>query len=100
MFTTNLSSLKLPFEPLLIFFCISFGIAFIAARLLYTRFVHLRGIPGPYWAPFTRAWLLKTLASENAAHIYEKVNLEHGITVTIFPETLMILLLTLERTPR
>lgn len=67
---------------IVIFEFVNLGLGFLAlyvvARLLTTRYLHLRGIPGPRWAPFTRLWLLKSLASEDSANTYVQVNRKYG----------------------
>lgn len=54
-------------------------ILYVFCRLLATRYLHLRTIPGPKWAPFTRLWMLRTLASENSSRIYVGVNNQYGL---------------------
>ena len=65
-----------------------FGVAclaiYLSVRLLVTRYFHLNTIPGPWWAPYTRLWLLKCLASEDAANVYVRVNQKYGLRL-VFP---------------
>lgn len=42
--------------------------------------LRLRQIPGPWWAPFTRLWLFKTLASEDSPNRYIEVNEKYGMS--------------------
>ena len=41
---------------------------------------HLQGIPGPWWAPFSRMWLFMTLASEDSPNRYIDVNDRYGMS--------------------
>jgi len=50
-----------------------FWVGFIASRLR-----PLSKIPGPWWARYTRFWLVKTLASGRSQHIFIDVNKEYG----------------------
>lgn len=40
--------------------------------------LHLKSIPGPWWAPYSRLWLFKTLASEDSPNRYIEVNDKYG----------------------
>ncbi|XRM37641.1 hypothetical protein ABZX51_001103 [Aspergillus tubingensis] len=51
--------------------------------------LHLRKIPGPWWAPYTRLWLFRALYSERCADIYLQVNREYGPLVRIGPNHLI-----------
>ena len=39
----------------------------------------LRHIPGPWWAAWSRLWLVRALASGDAAGKYEEVNQKYGM---------------------
>lgn len=59
---------------MILLFCVAFY------RLSTRRFLHLRKIPGPWWAPYTRLWLFKTLASEDSPNRYIQVNEQYGMS--------------------
>ncbi|RAH69244.1 cytochrome P450 [Aspergillus aculeatinus CBS 121060] len=50
---------------------------------------HLRKIPGPWWAPYTRLWLFRALYSERCAEVYLQVNRQYGPLVRIGPNHLI-----------
>ncbi len=50
-----------------------FWVGFMASRLR-----PLSKIPGPWWARYTRFWLVKTLASGRSQHVFIDVNKEYG----------------------
>ena len=60
---------------LVILFCYS------VYRLVARRFFHLSAFPGPWWAAFSRIWLLKTLASEDSPGRYIEVNERYGTSL-------------------
>ncbi|KAL8769420.1 MAG: hypothetical protein Q9209_004648 [Squamulea sp. 1 TL-2023] len=60
-----------------------------AYKLLLQPFFHLYGIPGPWWAPYTRAWLFMTLASEDSPSRYIAVNDKYGPLARIGPNHLI-----------
>ncbi|KAF2196241.1 putative benzoate 4-monooxygenase cytochrome P450 [Delitschia confertaspora ATCC 74209] len=62
----------------------------VIAPLLTYRYLHLKTVPGPRWAPFTRLWLLRTLASEDSANIYKKVNQKYGPLARIGPNHVIV----------
>ena len=45
---------------------------------MYVGFRHLKEIPGPTWAPYSRFWLVKTLASGDSAQRFLEVNKKYG----------------------
>lgn len=56
---------------------------------LYIRHCHLAKIPGPFWAPYTRLWLSKTLASGDSARIWVDINQKYGPIARIGPNNLL-----------
>ena len=50
--------------------------------LIIRTLLHLRQIPGPWWAPYTRLWLSKTLASEDSPNRYIEVNEKYGMSIS------------------
>jgi hypothetical protein len=54
------------------------AIFYITYILVASRILHLKDIPGPWWAPYTRLWLFKTLASEKSHKRYVEVNDQYG----------------------
>ncbi|KAF4634721.1 hypothetical protein G7Y89_g3383 [Cudoniella acicularis] len=61
----------------------------VAYTLIARRFFHLRNIPGPWWACYTRIWLLKTLASEDSPNRYIETNRKYGPLARIGPNHLI-----------
>lgn len=65
-------------------------LAILASLLLALGFVlaapwlHLRNIPGPLWAAYTRFWLVKVLASGESAAKFVDVNKTYGKTSVFF----------------
>lgn len=43
-----------------------------------TRFFRLRSVPGPFWAAYSRLWLVRTLASGESAAAFVDVNKTYG----------------------
>lgn len=65
------------------------GLTFVLLlQLIYGSIIqaqfHLRSIPGPWWAAYTRLWLVKALASEKCAEHYLEVNKKFGRLAAAF----------------
>ncbi|KAL8902778.1 MAG: hypothetical protein Q9207_004386 [Kuettlingeria erythrocarpa] len=60
-----------------------------AYKLLVHPFCHLKDVPGPWWAPYSRAWLFMTLASEDSPNHYVAVNDKYGPLARIGPNHLL-----------
>ena len=42
------------------------------------RFSRLRSVPGPFWAAYSRVWLVRALASGESAKVFVDVNKPYG----------------------
>ncbi len=63
----------------IIFTSICFALYSLISSFSYALF-HLKGIPGPWWARYTRLWLLRTLASEDCANRYREIGEQYGMS--------------------
>lgn len=50
----------------------------VVATSFATHFLRLRHVPGPWWAAYSRSWLVRVLASGDAAAKLEEVNGKYG----------------------
>lgn len=50
----------------------------IVATSFASSFLRLRHVPGPWWAAYSRSWLMRVLLSGDAAAKFEEVNRKHG----------------------
>ena len=57
----------------------------IVAITFVSSFLRLRRIPGPWWAAFTRLWLVRTLALGDAATEFDNVNKAYGRRAYVKP---------------
>lgn len=64
--------------------CATTGIALAVYFLVSTlhqiiaNSLHLRQIPGPWWARYTRLWLLRALCAEHSSDHYMRLNQQYG----------------------
>ncbi|KAL8848824.1 MAG: hypothetical protein Q9221_006163 [Calogaya cf. arnoldii] len=72
---------------------LSFGavilLSLAAYKLVVCPYRHLKGVPGPWFAPFSRAWLFITLASEDSPNRYVAVNDRFGPLARVGPNHLL-----------
>ena len=54
------------------------GLIFALVKCVYTRFLHLRQIPGPSLAAWSRWWLIRAYASQDSAYRLIDVNQRYG----------------------
>ena len=53
-------------------------VTFYALNTLYVVFFRLRSVPGPWWAPYSRLWLWRTLTSGESAYRYQRIGERYG----------------------
>ena len=51
-------------------------VLFVSA--IAAKFSRLGGVPGPFWAAYSRLWLVRTLASGESANVFVDVNKTYG----------------------
>jgi hypothetical protein len=80
MFSSLIKSLELesldPYYVLLV--AVLFTLTTAIASVINTRFRHLSNFPGPWWAAYTRFWLVKTIASGDSAKRFADISKEYG----------------------
>ncbi|KAB8342828.1 hypothetical protein FH972_022426 [Carpinus fangiana] len=69
--------------------CLLVLVVFHLLRVIYTRFFHLAHFRGPPWAPFSRFWISRTIASGDSAQIFVDVNKRYGRLARIGPNHLI-----------
>ncbi len=79
--------LQIPHYGVLPLYIPLFFLSVICKILFYLKFCYLQrktlsSVPGPYWASWTRLWIVKTLASGNAAERFVEVNKRYGKDLT------------------
>lgn len=58
-------------------------IVILTVSSIITNSIHLRSIPGPWWARYTRLWLFNALYSERCAEKYMQINKKYGTCVLL-----------------
>ncbi|KAK2758974.1 hypothetical protein FQN54_003072 [Arachnomyces sp. PD_36] len=76
--------------PVRFFFAITtLSLTYTVIHSISVRFRHLNQYPGPTWAPYTRLWLCKTMASADGANKWVAINKQFGSLARIGPNHLL-----------
>lgn len=68
---------------------IGLGLIGTVIHSVVVRFGHLSQYSGPAWAPYTRLWLCKAIASGDSADIFVDINKRYGPIARIGPNNLL-----------